>query len=239
MRVFVYRTFKLFLDTGEVSDHKRSAQYCVVSMPQVIKAVRSRINQNSVQTQRNHGLGIWYRAENHESHYQTRLGAIKRQRGQCLTVALKENRKKKLRCLLSLYGNTINYWTSMILKIWIFRLHTRYCFFFRCKSVNVYGSDAGRSDETCQIQSEIQSVSVQLSGSFNVLHLIMHGTHIIRWHLQDQFKPVQTLTVRVVNNFVLWAWCLWSNFDKSSRRFASICMQHLQEWSFRHSSTLR
>ena len=46
--VFVYHTVKLFLDTGGVSDHKRSSWPCVVHTPQVSNAVRSRINQNPV-----------------------------------------------------------------------------------------------------------------------------------------------------------------------------------------------
>ena len=66
----MYRTVKLFLDMLGVSDHKRSSWPRVVHTPQVIKAVRSRINRN----QKNHGLENGFCAENHESHYQTRLG---------------------------------------------------------------------------------------------------------------------------------------------------------------------
>ena len=88
-RVFVYRTVKLFLVMGGVSDCKRSGQPHVVCMPQVIDAVRSRISKN-------HDSGNGYCTENHESHYQTRLGAFKQQIGR-LTVALKENRKKKIK----------------------------------------------------------------------------------------------------------------------------------------------
>ena len=36
MCAFVYRTIKLFLDTGGVSDHYKSGQPCVVCMPQAI-----------------------------------------------------------------------------------------------------------------------------------------------------------------------------------------------------------
>ena len=43
-RAFVYRTVNLFLDTGGVSDRKRSHQPRVVRTPHVIKAVMSRIN---------------------------------------------------------------------------------------------------------------------------------------------------------------------------------------------------
>ena len=42
-----------------------------------------------------------------------------------------------------------------------------------------------------------------------------------------------------MNNFANWAWWPWFYVDKRSRRFATICGRHLQEWSFRHSSTLR
>ena len=94
MRVFVNRTIKLFLDMGGVSDHKRSGWPYMVHMPQVINAVRPRININPVKKQKNHGSANGYCAENHGLHYQIRLGSFKQQTGQCLTVALKENRKK-------------------------------------------------------------------------------------------------------------------------------------------------
>ena len=47
-RVIVYRTVKLFFDKGGVSGRKRSGRPLVVRTPQVIKAVRSRINQTPV-----------------------------------------------------------------------------------------------------------------------------------------------------------------------------------------------
>ena len=46
MSVFVNSTVKLFLDMGGVNNRKRSGWPHVVHMPQVIKAVRSRINRN-------------------------------------------------------------------------------------------------------------------------------------------------------------------------------------------------
>ena len=52
MRVFVYLTIKLFLTMGGGSDRKRSSQLRLVRTPQVIKAVRLRINQNPVQKQK-------------------------------------------------------------------------------------------------------------------------------------------------------------------------------------------
>ena len=48
----VYRTVKLFLDMRAVSDRNKSGQPRVVQMSQVIKAVKSRINQNPVQKQK-------------------------------------------------------------------------------------------------------------------------------------------------------------------------------------------
>ena len=69
MRVFVYRTVKLFLDTGEVRDRKRSGRFCVVHLLEVINAVKPRINRNLVLKQtKNYGLGNGYCSENHESH---------------------------------------------------------------------------------------------------------------------------------------------------------------------------
>ena len=48
MRVFVYHTVKLYFQTGEVSDNKRSGRPHVVCMPQV----RSRNNRNPVRKQK-------------------------------------------------------------------------------------------------------------------------------------------------------------------------------------------
>ena len=55
MCVFVYHmyhTVKLFLDTGGGSDCKRSARPHIVHTPQVINAIRSRINRNPVRKQK-------------------------------------------------------------------------------------------------------------------------------------------------------------------------------------------
>jgi len=56
-------------------------------------------------TTENHGFGPGYCAENHESNYQTRLGAFKRRTGQCLTVPLKENRGKNQKACYSTVKN--------------------------------------------------------------------------------------------------------------------------------------
>ena len=53
----MYRTVKSFMDTGGVSGRKWSGWPHADCTPQVIKAVRSRINQNPVQIKKNHGLG--------------------------------------------------------------------------------------------------------------------------------------------------------------------------------------
>ena len=44
-----------------------------------------------------HTSGNGHCAENHESHYQTRLETFKRQTGQCLAIPLKEYRRKKIK----------------------------------------------------------------------------------------------------------------------------------------------
>ena len=74
LNIFVYRTVNLFLDTGRISNRKRSGRPRMVRTPQVIAAVRSRINRNLVRKKKNHDSGNGYCAENHEWHYQTRLG---------------------------------------------------------------------------------------------------------------------------------------------------------------------
>ena len=53
----MYRTVNSFLDIGEVSDSKISGSPHVIRTPQVIKAVRLRINRNLVRKQENHGSG--------------------------------------------------------------------------------------------------------------------------------------------------------------------------------------
>ena len=98
--VLVYHV-QLFLDMGGVNDQKRSGWPCVVYTPQVINAVRSIINWNPVRKQKNHSLGNGYCTKNYELHYQTRFGAFKQQTAQCLTVALKEKRKKSRHLLSS------------------------------------------------------------------------------------------------------------------------------------------
>ena len=92
MHVFVYRTVKLFLDMGAVSDRKRCGRPRVVRTPQVINAVKNQ--PKSCPKTKNNGSGNGYYAKNHESHYQIRLGTFKRQTGQRLTVALNETRGK-------------------------------------------------------------------------------------------------------------------------------------------------
>ena len=54
---FVYCMVKLFLYTGGVSDRKRSGQPRVVFMPQINKAVSSRINWNPIWKQKKSWLG--------------------------------------------------------------------------------------------------------------------------------------------------------------------------------------
>ena len=101
MRVFVYRTVKLFLDTEGVSDYKRSGWPWVFRTLQVINAVRSRINQNPVWKKKKimaQEMDIASRTMNHITKQNFGIGAFKRQTGQCLTVALKENRKKIKNC---------------------------------------------------------------------------------------------------------------------------------------------
>ena len=70
-RVFVYHTVKLILNIGGVSDHKRSDQPRVIRILQVVKAVRSRFNRNPVRKKKKRNECC---AENHELHYQTRIG---------------------------------------------------------------------------------------------------------------------------------------------------------------------
>ena len=98
MHVFVYCTVNLFLNTGGIKD---LASLTLFVHHRLLKLLGQKLTE-ILSESKNHGSGNGYCAN--ELHYQTRLGAFKRQTGQRLTVALKENRGKKSRCLLSLYS---------------------------------------------------------------------------------------------------------------------------------------
>ena len=81
-------------------------------MPKIINVVRSRIKQNPVWEKKkkkkmSQEMDIAPRNMSRVTKQDSGLGAFKRQTGQCLTIALKENRKKISRCLLS-YGKERN-----------------------------------------------------------------------------------------------------------------------------------
>lgn len=105
-RDFVYRTVKLFVDTGGVYDRKKSGRPRTVRTPEAIGAVRSRINRKPVRKQKimAREMNIAPRTMSRIIKQDLGLGAFKRQTGQRLTVDLKKNRKAKSKRLLTLYG---------------------------------------------------------------------------------------------------------------------------------------
>ena len=80
------------MDAEGVSDYKRSAQPHMVCSPLVIKAIRSRTNQNLVWKQERMAceMAIAPRTMSHFIKQDLKLGAFKRQS----TCCIKENRKK-------------------------------------------------------------------------------------------------------------------------------------------------
>ena len=90
---------KLFLDTGGVSDGKRSGQPLVIRTPPIIKVIRSRINRNPDRKQKivAREMGIVPRTVSRIIKQDLGLRAFKRQTRR-LTFALKENRNKKDAC---------------------------------------------------------------------------------------------------------------------------------------------
>ena len=93
-------TVKLFLITGVVSDHKRSSWSYFVRTPQVIHAVRSRINQNPVQKNINkkikaQKMNIASRTMSHIIKQDLGFGVFKQQTGQHLTIALNNEEEIK------------------------------------------------------------------------------------------------------------------------------------------------
>lgn len=103
---FVYRAIKLFEDTGDINDHERSGRPRIVRTPRAIAAVHSRLNRNPVRKQKilSQEMNISERSVSRIIGDDLRLGAYKRQTGQLLTAALKENRVKKCKRLLKKYG---------------------------------------------------------------------------------------------------------------------------------------
>lgn len=104
---FVYRAIKLFEDTGDINDHERSGRPRIVRTPRAIAAVRSRLNRNPVRKQKilSQEMNISERSVSRIIGDDLRLGAYKRQTGQLLTAALKENRVKK--CKRLFWRNTV------------------------------------------------------------------------------------------------------------------------------------
>lgn len=97
----MYRTVKLFEDTGDVNDRKRSGRPRAVRTPQVINAVRSRIARKPVRKQKimAQEMSIAPRTMSRIIKQDLGLGAFKRQTGQRLTFDLKKiGRKNRSSC---------------------------------------------------------------------------------------------------------------------------------------------
>lgn len=105
-RNFVYRTVKLFEDTGGIVDRPKSGRPRTVRTPQAIKAVENRIRRNPHRKQK-----ILSREMNIKKDCMARiikrdlgLHAYKRHTGHLLTEALKQKRKAKSKALRRQYA---------------------------------------------------------------------------------------------------------------------------------------
>lgn len=100
-RNFVYRTVKLFEDTGGIIDRPKSGRPREVRTPQAIKAVKMRINRKPLRKQKilSREMGISVCSISRIIKHDLGLQAYKRHTGHLLTVALKEQRKRKSKAL--------------------------------------------------------------------------------------------------------------------------------------------
>lgn len=94
-RNFVYRTVKLFEDTGGVRDRQRSGRPRTVRTPSAIKAVQSRIRRKPLRKQKilSREMKISQKSMSRIIKEDLALGAYKRHTGHLLTVALKQKSK--------------------------------------------------------------------------------------------------------------------------------------------------
>lgn len=104
-RNFVYRTAKLFEDTGGVRDRQRSGRPRTVRTPKAIKAVKKRIDRKPLRKQKilSREMQISQKSMSRIIKEDLGLSAYKRHTGHLLTAALKEKRKRKSKSLLSRY----------------------------------------------------------------------------------------------------------------------------------------
>lgn len=100
----MYRTVKLFANTGNVNDRKRSGWPSTARIPQIINAVRSRINRNPVRKQKIMAteMGIAPRTISCIIKQELGLGAFKRKTA--LYSRIKKKKERKASQLLLLYG---------------------------------------------------------------------------------------------------------------------------------------
>ena len=101
--VFVYRTVTLYLDTGGVSDRKRSSQLAWFKCHRLLTLLYQELTKILSKKKKKTWFRKWILCQEPWVALSMGLGAFKRQTGQHLTVALKENMKNKSRCLLP-YG---------------------------------------------------------------------------------------------------------------------------------------
>lgn len=105
-RCFVYRTIKLFEDTGGVRDRQRSGRPRTVRTPEAIKAVQARIRRKPLRKQKilSREMQISQKSMSRIIKQDLGLSAYKRHTGHLLTAALKEKRKQKSKALYRRYA---------------------------------------------------------------------------------------------------------------------------------------
>lgn len=105
-RMFVYRAVKLFDETGGVDDRSRSGRPRTVRTPEVINAVKARIRRNPLRKQKimAREMALSKMSMSRIIKQDLGLGAYKKHTGHLLTVALKQIRRVRSKCLLDKYA---------------------------------------------------------------------------------------------------------------------------------------
>lgn len=105
-RIFLYRTVKLFEDTGGIIDRPKSGRPRVVRAPAAIRNVKERIERNPLRKQKILAREMKISPISIQSIIKHDLGlrAYKRHTGHQLTVALKQQRKLKSEALRRQYA---------------------------------------------------------------------------------------------------------------------------------------
>ena len=93
------------------------------------------------------------------------------------------------------------------------------------------------------ITSDLRPYLIQfldsLQAGLHSLHSNIRIQTLSSSRLLSKHLEIRIYKTIILNNILTYrAWRPWADVTIFSRRFAAICVRHLQEWSFRHSSAV-